>query len=93
VYFFLSLWAIIIIKVPHKTPIPTLAGSLIQSLSIAYFTKKLIPKTSIKTPTLLIKFSPINFSKSGFFSLKFVIQDFLAVNSFSLLTFLKIGFS
>ena len=65
---------------------------LIQSLSIANFTKKLIPKTRIKTPILLIKFSPINFSKSGFFSLKFSIQDFLGINLSSFFISFKIGF-
>ena len=38
-YFLRNLLAINITKEPHKTPIPTRAGSFIQFLSIAYFTK------------------------------------------------------
>ncbi len=54
-------------KTPLRMPIANRPISFIQSLSIANFTKKLIPKTSITIPILLIKFSPINFSKSGLF--------------------------
>lgn len=74
-----------IMRAPHKIPIPTRAGSLIQFLSIAYFTKKLIPSTRIRIPILLIRFSPMNFSISGFFSLNVCSQLFLGVKQFFLL--------
>src|ERR1700726_828850 len=50
---------------PHNRPTPTRPGGPIQSLSMAYFTKNPIPKTRTAMPILLTRFSPMNFSRSG----------------------------
>jgi hypothetical protein len=59
---------------PNNIPMPTLAILLIQSLSIANFTKKVMTMTKLAVPILLTKFSPTNFSKSRLFFLNLSYQ-------------------
>ena len=57
----------------------TLPTGPIQLLSIAYFTKMPMAITKMAIPILLIKFSPMNFSKSGFFSKKLCLRSTMVV--------------
>ena len=55
---------------PQRRPMPTRPTGPIQSLSMAYFTKNPMARTSTPMPILLTRFSPMNFSRSGCLSKK-----------------------